>query len=54
MRKKKILCGNERCRRGPGKTRKRFLPLKPHSKYCSRPCGDAERMRRYYERKKSK
>lgn len=47
------LCGNETCKEGPRKTRKRFQPAKKWARYCGRSCGDRARMRAYYERKKT-
>lgn len=32
------LCDNEACRRGPKKSRKTFIPNRPHQKCCSERC----------------
>jgi len=45
------ICANERCAGGEGGKPKRFTPLKPWRKYCSKACGDAARHRAYYQRK---
>jgi hypothetical protein len=48
------LCRNERCKRGPGRTRKQVVSEKPWAEYCCRECGDAFRRRKYYLGQKAK
>lgn len=48
------LCGNDRCKRGPGGKRKQFESEKIWGAYCCRQCGDAVRRRRYYLGQKDK